>query len=522
MGKLRLFFASQIRWRRLLVIVIIALYGWAFLKTAQNTEKCTPLWGYSSESIYAAISELKYGAKPFHTYQKVKEVMWNAVADSIAKRNGRNECGPDISSINRGINEALQLNDLGPEVYTSTSTLGSELPGYAMLCKIGFFLFGFKFWSIFYAYWLLLIIPAIIILIGFYDKNAVLYVLFLYSIALSAVLQTQGFLEEGVLRGRHFTILTILPVFYLVLIMVDIQREKRWFIYFGAVMQSLILGWVVFTRPSGLYQFIHLSILTVAFFIYKLRKNGWRGAAKIVYPIILVLVCYGTIRSYGSSQMGPNSLIGRGCIYHPYLLGLGVHPDAMQKHGLAWSDLAVIDIVKRHAPEYGLVWDGVFTDFSREKNIIVQCSKEYETILRDEYFRIFKQDPWFVVSAYYYGLVKYFKLYFTPLRPGAWTAYHNFGILDVIKNYFILTALIVAVLFRMTYGRKIKLQPVVLFVVGFLFAIPIPILVYPVNHVIADSSLYLTVFLFAVFIEGSIIVLRFLQIIISKFKSNPL
>ena len=94
--------------------------------------------------------------------------------------------------------------------------------------------------------------------------------------------------------------------------------------------------------------------------------------------------------------------------------------------------------------------------------------------------------------------------------------------LDVIKNYFILTALIVAVLFRMTGGVMLKLQPLWLFVLGFLFAVPIPILVYPVNHVIADSSLYLTVFLFAVFIEGSIIVLRFLQIIISKFKSNPL
>lgn len=510
MYKLKLFSgANGLWWRRALIVMIIVLYGWTFQKTFQNTEKCTPLWGYSSESIYAAISELKYGAKPFFTYQKVKEVMWNSVADSIAKRNGRNECGPDIPSINKGINEALQLNDLGLEVYTATSNLGSELPGYALLCKIGFYFFGFKFESIFYAYWLLLALPALILLISFHDKNSVLYVLFLYTIALSAILQTQGFLEEGVLRGRHFMILTILPVFYLVLIMADIQREKRWFIYFGAIIQSLILGWVVFTRPSGLYQFIHLSILTGAFFIYKLRKSGWRGVSNIIYPIIIVLVCYGVIRSYGSSQMGPNSLTGRGCTWHMFLLGLGAHPDATVKHELAWSDTAVIDIIKRRAPEYGLVWEGVFTDFAHEKNVIVQCSNEYETILKDEYFRIFRQDPWFVISAYFYDVIEYFRLYFSQLKPGEWSAYHNFGIWDVVSGEaLILISLGIAILFRMASAPKIKFQPLGLFVLGFLFAIPIPVLVYPVNHAIADSSVYLTVFLFAVFVEAGLIALQ--------------
>lgn len=516
MYKLKLFSgANGLWWRRALIIMIVVLYGWTFQKTFKNTGECTTLWGFSSESIYAAVSELKYGAKPFHTYQKVKEVMWDSVADSIAKRNGRNECGPDVSSINQAMNRALELKELGQEIYVRTSLLGTELPGYALLCKIGFYFFGFKFESIFYAYWLLLALPALILLISFHDKNSVLYVLFLYTIALSAILQTQGFLEEGILRARHFVVFTILPVFHLALVMANAQNKQRWFIYFGAAIQALILSWAVFTRPAGLYQFLYLLTIAVVFFIYYVRKKRWRALIKVAYPIMLILVCYGSLRIYGASPVTSNSLTSassltsRGCIWHPFLLGLGAHPDATAKHGLAWSDTAVIDIIKKRAPEYGLVWEGVYTDFAHEKNVIVQCSKEYETILKDEYFRIFRQDPWFVISAYFYDVIEYFRLYFSQLRPGEWSAYHNFGIWDVVSGEaLILISLGLAILFRMASAPKIKFQPLGLFVPGFLFAIPIPVLVYPVNHAIADSSVYLTVFLFAVFVEAGVIALQ--------------
>lgn len=60
-------------------------------------------------------------------------------------------------------------------------------------------------------------------------------------------------------------------------------------------------------------------------------------------------------------------------------------------------------------------------------------------------------------------------------------------------------------------GKEIRLQTVMLFAIGFLFTIIVPILAYPVNHAITESSLYLTVFLLAVLVEGFIYLRGFLN-----------
>jgi hypothetical protein len=87
--------------------------------------------------------------------------------------------------------------------------------------------------------------------------------------------------------------------------------------------------------------------------------------------------------------------------WYAAIMGLGIHPDAKEKHGIVPEDYGPWDIVYRVDPEYKYIEPG------KPYNILLA-----EQILKKEFFRILKSDPKYVLENYAIKIPMFFNVYF--------------------------------------------------------------------------------------------------------------
>ena len=530
-----------------LMLLILTIFSISYIQSERNTQQSQPYLVNYIQALSIAISETVYGSEQAIGYMKVHNTLYPLQWRDV-------DWGPEFSVVNNAITEAMHLENVASEGRHSTIYEGGLATYYKMALQI----FGYRAESAFYLYWLLLAIPILIYLITFYKRPVLLYFLLLFVISLFAISQTQGVLIESIIRNRFFPLLAILPSFYLALI-ISGEHKRSWFVLVGVICQALILAFVVYVRPSAIYQLLFLITATILLiFLYKqpflgiLAKGiSWLSSKFLfifsrnksrtlnlqtlssraihLWPLAIVLVGYMFIRFYTLNPVFENTVTNRGCSWHMFYMGLAGHPDAQTKYNIILSDGMVAELVASRAPEWGYEDVAVMSfmlDESSENSdkVIPLCTSLYEEIVRDEFLKIFQKDPWFVISSYFHKLKLYFQVYINPLnydivkglhdspsRPTIPLNYYNFGVLNNLLDWPVIIALILGLFLVEDIFLRRWLSPLLLLCLGFLFALLIPTIYYPINNTIIDSALYLTIILLALFSGGVCYSMHFFQ-----------
>ncbi len=499
--------------------VFIFLIAFTLLQTYHrsrlNIQKSQPYFMVYASAASIAISELHYDSEQGVGYLKIYDLFKPLIKWNV-------DWGPEFSVINGAIEQALNLEDVASEGIYYT-----KYEGLSTYYKVAFLIFGYKAESIFYLFWVLLIIPVVIFLITFYKQPTLLFFLLLFTCALFANSQTQGVLLQSIIRNRFLPILTILPAFYIMLLMFG-QRKQDWITFMGVIGQTLVLILVMYTRPSSLYQLLFLTgasiILTILWYIQRKRSAlniPLKMSALSLWPLALIIVAYFALK-YNLAPVHSDTITNRSCTWHMFYIGLGAHPKGPQEYGILGADMDAYNLVSRKAPELGYsgkVKDAISSIFvivpedSQEADgEIGWCDAVYEEIVKDEFFRIFRQDPWFVIDTYRYKLFTYVELYFEPLIPELInTVYANpaaivegvdtfgFGVINQLVDWPIIIVLILGIfLLKKPFWQTWSL-PMILLGLQFLCALLIPLLFRPLTETIVDSALPLTIIILALF-----------------------
>lgn len=495
----------------LFIFLIIGIFAYTYSRSQVNTWKSPPNLANYAQALSIAISELKYGSEQSIGYLKIYNLFTPLYGPGV-------DWGPEFSTVDAAIEEALHLKDVAADGIHS-----SNYEGLSTYYKLALWLFGYKAESAFYLFWTLAAIPILIYVITFFHRPVLLFYLLLFVVALLAVSQTQGVLIESIVRNRFFPVLAIVPSFYLALLIAR-ERKADWITIPGALGQAIILTLLVYVRPSSGYQFLFLVSISVLVLILGYKKNKFFNLSTPVirqlWPIAMVIICYGLVRWSTLNPVFSNTLTNRSCTWHMFYMGLGGHPKALERYGIFPSDGAVIELVIRRSAELGYNFNPdinqslINISGSEPKNVVV-CDKTYEKIVKDEFFRIFEEDPQFVLTSYLYKFVQYFQIFVSPLDHQVINLlyrhplirneqdYFAFGVLEGLINWPAIMALTLGVLLVKDRFLREWLLPLLILLVGFGGAFLVPIVYYPSNNTIVDSALYLTIILLAS-VSGSI------------------
>lgn len=503
-GSIKLFIAKIGEQRFIqgcLVFLILILFFSIYYQTWLNTFKSSPNLASYAPSISMIISEKKYGAEPLTGYNKI----YNLFVPHFPGGTGRSDqdWGPDFSIANKVIQKAMNLDDVSSEgTFVLTP---QEEGGLVTYYRLAFGIYGYKAESAFYLYWLFIGISMLVFLFTFFNRPSLLFFLLVFACSFLSIVQTQGIIHESIIRNRFFPILAILPSFYLIFIIYD--RDKRnWRALIGTAIQALILSLITNIRPSAIYSLLFLGGGAVILLALKYTKFALFSKLKIqLWPLVVVVVFFAGIKVSTWNPIHHN-LTGRNATWHMLYMGLGAHPESEEKYNISWGDLASVNAVKRRTEKLGYKnFNANVTSLEalKDEKSLFYCGKLYEKILKEEFFNIFKQDPWFVIGNYWYKLILYFKVYFSPLDLSlnnymAPNYFFHFGVITPLLEWVPVIALLLGIFLIKGIIFQEWFFLLVLSMFGFLCSLLPPMLAFPVNNIIADSALYFTIVLLLV------------------------
>lgn len=421
---------------------------------------------YHRMSVGIAISELRYGLTGYRGYNKI----YKALKDNGMTKNFKGDI------LNNAIQMALSVKDASSG---GQYNLVREDKGMVTYYKLAFRIFGYKIESFFYLYFLLMAVSIFIFLMSFHNRVDLLNVLLLFvcsHFVIAATAPVVGLELQTVYNQRFLPVLAILPSLYLALLILGRRRCTLGTIA-GVCMQTSILMLVVHARTSTTYQMIFLfssSMLAILWYWLMKPDLGKYVFSKVcLWPLGLVFVGFLILTMHLIVKLDPSYTYAtsKHFFWHAVYLGLGAHPDSWRKYGIKYEeDSIAARVVERRARErYG-------TNLAVDEGL-------YESILKDEFFRILKQDPRFVIENYFYKFAIFFSNYFSS----------SFG---AIGNLFKPTTLSIVVLGSLLAGEvflKWWLQYFWLLILEFGFSLLPTMLAMPAPALIADPALLFTV-----------------------------
>lgn len=143
---------------------------------------------------------------------------------------------------------------------------------------------------------------------------------------------------------------------------------------------------VVGSLASSIRSHAGLPIFLGAVVILILRRSSWGRTLSWAATLVVAYLCvhpvgFQAVRMYRDHVVGDPSwsarFPARHPVWHSMYIGLSHLPN---RYGIVWDDSFAVTTVARLNPRAAYV------------------SAEYERTLRDEYFRIAREDPWFVIG----------------------------------------------------------------------------------------------------------------------------
>lgn len=458
--------------------------------------------------ISVAISDLEYGLTGYRGYQKVMMTLINNGIFNkpyVFDRAGKTieETLNDSKILNNAFQEAINVDNASSDGQRYLFAYDKGLPVYY---KLAFMIFGYNIEGFFYLYFLLLLISVLIFIFTFYKRIELLNILLLFVAShflIVAGASSVGMQLKTVHNARFLPVLAILPTIYLALLILGKHRFAKG-VLAGAFLQASILVFIVHIRGGTIYQLMFLATVFILVVIgnwFANRQIGVYAFKKVrFYPLGVVLLVFFILSlhqvvalkyPYGSDN-------DRRSFWHPAYLGLSAHPDSMAKYGIEPKDSVGANVVRKRLVE----------DYGTEVSFSQGLS---DSILKEEFFKILKEDPWFVIKSYLYKAPMFIKSYFS----------FYFGAVSFPFKLMLFLIVVIGSLL----GGKVFLRKwftyFCLFFLGLLFSLLPPFIHIPHQAYIAESALLFTMVIYLIAI-GTIysMVKRVLLIMSLKLKKE--
>jgi len=462
-----------------------------------------PSWHGVLQCQSIAISEVVYGLKNNIGYRKVYEAFYPSLESG--------DDGVSILKMNEAISKAINLEKVDENGVHYLLGTGTSV-GMIDFLKISYGLFGYKAESQYYLYAVLFLLPIVLYLLTFYYNINYIILLCIYLISYNIIVSTSVVSFETVIGVRFFPLLTILPIIYLFLIITQNVNLSIKHIFYTSI-QVGILFFSFHIRSHSKYHFIVLFLVLIVLAAircankYKLNKKMYLSLSGMkVWPLYIVTVFFVVWFIY-VGFLRPASPTDKESVYpiwHQIFIGLGGHPRALERYGIAFSDATGLQYaIKLNASK------GIKIDYDLAVKEIVQgiypssqnfyfTGRKYEELMRSAYFKILLNDPLFVFYSYVHKVPVYFKALFSNSKTPSFlpSQYGNVNLIAKLFNIKVILSIILICHFYSTrfnnYFYHLKSFYCLLFL-DFLFSIIPPIITVPAVHSVLDSGLIFTI-----------------------------
>jgi hypothetical protein len=486
----------------LLILFFIFDSLYSFWPSDIRTSK-VPSWHGVLQCQSIAISESVYGLKNNIGYRKVYETFYPSLESG--------DDGVSISKMNEAIYRAINLEKVDEKGVHYLLGTGTSV-GMIDFLKISYGLFGYKAESQYYLYTFLFLLPIVIYLLTFYNNINYIIILCLYLISYNIIVSTSVVAFETVIGVRFFPLLTILPIIYLFLIITQNVNLSIKHIFYTSIQAGILL-FSFHIRSHSRYHFIVLFLILIFWAAircinkYKLNKKIYFALSRLkVWPFYIVIVFFVAWFIY-VDFLRPASPTDKESVYpiwHQIFIGLGGHPNALERYGITFSDATGLKYaIKLNASkginiDYGLAVNEIVQGIYPSSQNFYFTGRKYEELIRSAYFRILLNDPVFVLYSYVHKIPLYFKVLFSNSRTPSFLP-DQYGNVDIITKLFNIKVIFSIFLICYFYSTRfinsfyhLKNFYCLLFL-DYLFSIIPPIITLPATHSVLDSGLIFTI-----------------------------
>ena len=353
----------------LIAVVLIYTFMESVNKDMERTVSVTPT---NLMAISIAISEAKYGLTGYTGYTNLLKIFLRDLSLFPASRD-------DI--YNSKIKEALDYGKYNDPKSGGLHLIWNDV-GMVTYFKLAFKLFGYKIQSVFYLYFLLLLVSIYTFVVTFRKQIRLLSILLLFVCSHFVVVMATATVggELQVSNARFFPVLAIVPSFYLTLLALG-KHKINLLTLSGTIIQTFILILIIYARSSAIYQLVFLpSILFIAFIWYWKETKKIKEALKSIQFLPLAIVFFAFFLLKLHLMTGLHHSYDTARHKHHFwgaaLVGLSAHPDSESKYGITFSDNSYYKAIQRRAIELGHSFD---------PNIDILKSVQIDHVNRDDF-----------------------------------------------------------------------------------------------------------------------------------------
>lgn len=397
----------------ILILMNMVLLAILLLQFYPSSNDLTQSHYVTSQAISIAISKINYGLdNGYAGYRKV--------LDLLLQIEPGGDGGILVSRVNEKIDKALHL----PDVTSGGLHYMPNLPTWSDFVTMAYFIFGPDAKSIFYLYMMLLTVSILVFIMTYRYDPRYLYVSLVFIATFIVVINAPAVVAMTRVCHRFWSYLAIMPALYIAILFIDRHQLTVWK-FFGALIQALILVFIIHVRNVAIYSFVFLFMaLPLYMLIREIIKSGANKPLKSfihkisVWPLVLLLVCFIVMNIYKQEKLYPDySSIKTGYpFWHMIYISLSAHPDACAKYGICkFSDAVAYKFVEGKMGK-PFDYDRLYSDLTmgikpNEAKFMIFFSPVYGKILKDEVIRILKNDTWFFISSFYYKIMLFPQVY---------------------------------------------------------------------------------------------------------------
>ena len=300
-------------------------------------------------------------------------------------------------------------------VWVPTTRDGNGI-GYPLVATAAFRLFGLHAWALPATMLLLMAVSAIVYLwrfSGAYAAVVVLYFGALTSMLFTTLVWDPSYAVQIPVAGiRYFSLLSVLPVFHILLTLLDVQPERAGALWHNAALlavQTLVLVLSILVRGSAI-SMVGAVLFVALLLAWRHRRDRGRIRAVIVHLLVMgmaSLVLMAAIIATIPRQYLAQGRVGT-VVWQRVTESIGANP--------AWPFPGANDLFdcKEHVPQGlesgmsdsngGCIWfdyvkrHGIPADTLYDKTF----GSLYETALREAFFKIAWRYPTEVLAAFVY------------------------------------------------------------------------------------------------------------------------
>ncbi|MCP4985878.1 MAG: hypothetical protein GY928_07375 [Colwellia sp.] len=344
-----------------ILIVVISIY--TFTKSVENeldrTSQVTPT---NLMAVSIAISEMKYGLTGYTGYTNILKIFLEDLGIFPVS-------GFDI--YNNKIKKALSYDSFNNLKSGGLHLIWNDV-GMVNYFKLAFKLFGYKIQSLFYLYFLLFTVSLCFFIVTFSSQIRLLNILLLFVCSHFVIVMATTIAggELQVSNVRFFPVLTILPTFYITLLILG-EHKINLLTISGTIIQTAILILIISVRSSAAYQLMFLLCISfLAFLWYWKRMKRFKEALiKIQFlPLAIVFIAFLLLKLHLVTGLHPlyDTARHKHHFWGAAIVGLSAHPDSESKYGITYSDKCFHDAIQRRAAELGYHFN---TDINIQKAV---------------------------------------------------------------------------------------------------------------------------------------------------------